>query len=186
MKVINLMSLMLIVSVAAVAGKSNDLEDRVKVVTLDEGVFNLIYEQNAPSQIDLKIMDSDGNVVLDDKMKRKTGFIRKYDLTQMQEGTYTIQFIENDQKVEREVSNHRSEIASISKIGRSNKVRLSIGETTSKITISIYDDQSRLIHQELIPPTEGTMKIFDLSKVISGSVSIALVDKKGLIKSATF
>lgn len=186
MKVIKLMSLMLMVNIAAIAGKQKDLEDRVNIVQIEEGVFNLIYVQDAPSMIDLKIVNSDGQVVLEEKMKRKTGFKRNYDLTNLKEGTYLVRFAENGKKIEKEVSNNRSEIASFSKIGNSDKVRLSIGETFSEVTLNIYDDKDRLIHQEFIPQTEGILKIYDLSKVISRKVSISLVDKRGLIKRVTF
>ena len=186
MKTIKILSLMLIVSVAAVAAKKEDLSDRVKIVTIEEGVYQLIYEQTEPAKFDLKIVNERGELVFEEKMYRISGFTKKYDLRSMVKGKYTFQIKENNTKIEKKINFNLETEASISRIGKTDKVRLSLSDTKSKVSINIYDAKDRLILKETVQKGTNYFKIYDLSKVRSGKITIDVVDQNGLIKSITF
>ncbi len=186
MKTIKILSLMLIVSVAAVAANKEDLSNRVKIVTIEEGVYKLIYKQTEPANFDLKIVNENGATVFEEKMYRRAGFSKKYDLRNMDGGKYTFQIRENNTKIEKKISFKLLTIASISRIGKTEKVRLSLSDTKSKVSIIIYDGKDRVIFRETVQKGTNYFKIYDLSQVKSGKITIDVIDQKGLIKSATF
>ena len=186
MKTIKILSLMLIVSVAAVAANKEDLSNRVEIETIEEGVYKITYDQIEPAKFDLKIVNENGTLVFEEKMYRSSGFTKKYDLRNMEAGKYTFKIRENDVKIEKKINFSNLTEASISQIGKTKKVRLSLSDTKSKVSIIIYDGKDRVILQETVQQGTNYFKIYDLSKVRSPKFTIDVIDQKGLIKSTTF
>jgi hypothetical protein len=177
---------MLVVSVAAVAAKKEDLSNRVELVTVEEGVYKLIYKQTEPAKFDLKIINKNGELVFEEKMYRNSGFTKNYDLRNIGDGRYTFQIRENNTKIEKKISFKLVTEASLSRIGKTKKVRLSLSDTKSKISIIIYDGKDRLIYQETVEKGTNYFKIYDLSHIRSNKITVDVIDQNGLIKSTTF
>lgn len=65
-------------------------EERASFLSLREGVYRVMYVAEGESLVNIKILNSTGKVLSNERVKSKGGFMRPYNFEEAKNGTYTI------------------------------------------------------------------------------------------------
>ena len=79
---------MVFASTMAIAA-TTELASRLNVVEVQEGVYKISYKPEGNNRVSLKIIDQDGRVILEERIKGSQAFVKKYNLSKQKEGDYT-------------------------------------------------------------------------------------------------
>lgn len=75
-------------SVLAYGNENNDA--RASFLTLKEGIYRVMYVAEGESLVKIKITDSKGHVLVNERVKSKGGFMRPYNFEDAKNDIYTI------------------------------------------------------------------------------------------------
>ena len=87
------MTLAVIVTVmgTAFASGNGSKKERAAIIPGDDVTYKVLYENEEPTMVRVKIKDDRGELVRADKFKSTNGFMQRYDLSALEEGTYFVE-----------------------------------------------------------------------------------------------
>lgn len=88
-----LMTLAVIVTVmgTALATGNGSKKDRAAIIPGNGETYKVLYENNEPTIVRVKITDETGTLIRTDKFKSTEGFMQRYDLSSLKEGKYLVE-----------------------------------------------------------------------------------------------
>ncbi|SHO63822.1 hypothetical protein [Algoriphagus zhangzhouensis] len=116
----------------------------------------------------VKIMDKDNRLVLRDRIVKEEAFAKRYDLTALPKGTYSVEVLDQSgvlrtASFENFVAETPSVYSRVSKVG-ANQYRLLVSNLDAKeITVSIFDGD-HMIHTEKVSNPQGLHKIYNIKE----------------------
>jgi flagellar hook assembly protein FlgD len=85
-----LFALLLTASAAFGNGKENEKASQIEMFQVENGQFRLIYALEEAGKVKIAFYDESGRLVDTDRVKNEEGFLRKYDMTHLPNGTYSM------------------------------------------------------------------------------------------------
>ena len=184
MKTVRIALLMVFASTLAFAG-TTEPASKLNIVEVQEGVYKLSYAPDGSNKVSLKIIDQDGQVILEERIKGNQDFIKKYNLSSQKEGDYTFKIKEDKDVIVKTVTFKLDHQVAIKATKDKKKFSVSVTDAQTKMYVNIYDSADRLLYNEKIEAGKGMFKLYDLSHVRS-NVLVELTNDRGVIKRASF
>lgn len=87
------MTLAVIVTVmtTALASGNGSKKERAAIIPGEDVTYKVLYQNDEPTVVRVKIKDDKGEVVRADKFNSTKGFMQRYDLSNLSKGTYFVE-----------------------------------------------------------------------------------------------
>lgn len=180
---------LVLVSAAVFANDVND--NKLAVINGKEsGIFKVIYAGNSFVHATVSVTSKSGNVVFDQEIQGKNGFILPMNFTGLNSGEYTIVVKHGAQSWTHTVN--YTEAAPVVKnsyiqnvhIAKVNNGKYLVSIATSEeqfVRVNIFDINNELLHSET-RKTDGNMAVVFDVKDATGEVIFQITDKAGYSK----
>jgi len=151
---------------------------KMKILSSDKAsVYNLFYVSENRGIVDVKIYDSSGRKIHDSYYKTEDALNLKqsYDLSGLPFGIYKFEVVNKGVKTTEMV--HHKEImikmdVRVAQTVEKGKYRLDVSRDIHKpVFVKIYDDQEKIIYQDVIDVDADFRRVYDLSTVTAKAVS---------------
>jgi hypothetical protein len=174
--------------ITGVAAAADPVGPKVVIINQKEaGVFKVIYEGAQVGKVNLRIADQSGTVLFRETISNVDGFIRPVNLKSLEAGEYTIEVSDAFGKFSQKVSNEAGKQESVyhlAKIAGDNKYLLSVAKG-DKLTVTIFDGQNNLVHNESLTVNGNLGLVYNL-KGVSGVPTFEVRDNAGNVKVIRF
>lgn len=94
--------LLMIISTAFASGDGK-AEKRATIYSLQKDTYRVIYGAKDEAIVKIKITDEQGNVLREDRVKSKGGFMKPYNFKKLSDGTYTIKLTDEYGEITQQV-----------------------------------------------------------------------------------
>jgi hypothetical protein len=155
----------------------------VAVVKIGE-TFKVIYKGHSQGPVKLSILDSDGELVFQEKILCERGFIRPYNFARLPKGNYQIRItdpsgehleeIYYEDEWKNKTPQTKSWVARISKLKcDGNKYMLIIpGQSQKEFVINIYDQNEQLVFSEEQKIENDFAKVYNLKNLNGATIRL--------------
>lgn len=114
------MTAAVIVTVMTTAFASSDgaKKQRAAIIPGDNVTYKVLYDSNEPTVVRIKIKDENGDVLRTDRIKTTDGFMQRYDLNKLKEGTYVVELKDKHGVITEKIeitTNDRNQLRAIAK-----------------------------------------------------------------------
>ncbi len=148
-------------------GNGNNGAKATLVNTAQKGKYNLIYTDNTPGDVVVKVYDSKNHLLRTDKIKNKKGFKQPYDMKNLDAGTYRIVVADSEGETSLIAQVGTTEEFAVNRL-TANKYQVIYKDWAgSMASVGIYDESGVLVFSEDVEFKNGFSKVYDLSKVTS-------------------
>jgi len=177
--------------VAVQAGNPDEPKSTTGVAVMKAGsTFKLFYKSEKQSNVKIWIRSAEGQVVFTESFRKTESFMRPYNFSNLPEGRYTIEVLDQDGKKVEEVLYQRGEIkklATLIKLTEANsKYLLAVSNKgANELTVKIYDAKSNLVYEGNENINGDFAKVYNLEKV-GESFTFEVSDKSGLSTTINF
>lgn len=151
----------------------------------------LLYKGIEQTDVKILIFNDQNEMVFVEKIKNTQGFLRPYNFSNLPQGNYTIELIDDSGRQIQRVNyikerTKRSKLAYVAHVaGSPDKFVLSVpNEGSNSLTVTIYNEDDQVLFAETQSTNEDFAKIYRL-KDYFGTVKFVVTDDKGLSKSMT-
>jgi len=178
---------LVLVSSVAFASEANDSK-LVVVRSTESEVFKVIFESQNYVFATVNIFDKSGNLVFQQDVKGKNGFILPMNFTGLTYGEYSIVVKQGSQSwshavkfeaTPRVVKNSAIQSVYVSKLMSNGKYLLSVSTSEEQfVRVNIFDINDALLHTET-RKANGDLSIVFNVKDASGAVKFQVTDKLG-------
>jgi hypothetical protein len=159
---------------------------RVRIVNQKEsGIYRLIYAGGKSENVKLNILDDAGQVLFNETIKSKDGFIRSLNFKGVPPGEYTVE-VENDGIKEVSKVNYGSSRqpaanhVRVAKTQEEGKYLLTVSSGGKEsVGIKIYDGMSNLVHDEILKVDGSYGVVYNLRQV-SGNPTFQVTSSRGM------
>jgi len=159
-----------------------------EAVTIQQGeLVKVIYSSPNPCEVKITIANEKGDVLLTEKIKGKKEFIRPYNFSLLEEGTYEVT-IQDDtgehvNEVEYKAPKEKDLLAHINYMGKEGDDEtlylIAIpSDGDNEVTITVYDANDQPLHSDSKSITGGYATIYRIIGAREG-VSFKIADKEG-------
>jgi hypothetical protein len=172
---------------AAIANTENDLDERVQIVPCEFGIFKLVYLKKSSEEVQVSILNEDGETIKQDDIYASRGFVNIYDLHDFGTGHYTFRIQDSTGQVNHTIYYDEEMELAICQIGETGKYRLVAEELSNDISVDVFNSDSQLMISKQF--NKGSVsEVFDLSKLMDqgDEVTFMIKEQKRLLKIATF
>ena len=172
---------------AAIANTVKHREDMVQIVPCDMGVFKLVYLKESGQNIQVGVLNENGDVLKNDEMGPGEGFIIEYNLNESGSGKYTFRIQDSTGQIDHSVFYDKEHKLVICQMGTDGKFKLVV-DNPNDININIFDEDQQLLERDEFSSSRQVTKVYDLSsKIDRGSeVSFMIKENQEFLKIATF
>lgn len=159
-------------SAFASGGNSIKVAKNIEFHQGQDNVYHLIYGDKSPGDVEVKFTDKKGKIVGEYTINNERGFKKKFNLSLLKAGDYTIEVSADDYQISKSFNIPPNvEMAAFKK---GDQFRLiTENNTTENFRVNIYDDEQELIHTE--KQKDGFARYYDLSKRPSSSYTFEVV-----------
>lgn len=153
---------------------------RTNVIPSSSSVFKVIYANEEQAVVKIRVKDEAGHLIHTDRIKSVGGFMKPYNLSNLEAGAYSLEITDQYGTVKEEVLvkapvNDAMKLISLS----NNKVRLIVEESpNTPFTLSIFSLDGELVHREKFTETKSFSRIYDLSRFENNTFTFHLSDDK--------
>lgn len=188
-KTFSFLAALLVITSTAFATVPDEPASGISVLRKGE-LIKLLYKGEKYSDVKVFILNQDNQVIFTEKIKGTSGFIRPYNFSNLPEGNYSIELVDNAGRRDIEHVNYRLEpkkrVMHVVRVGgTTDKFVLSVPNAgQSRLSISIYDDRGRVMHTENEQISGDFAKVYNI-RDHSGKVTFEVVDSKGKRNSFT-
>ncbi len=174
-----LLVLLMVISTTVLATgngpKAIDKNGDSKVVLMkgkEPGILKLLYTDKTEKLVRVKIYDPQNHLIHNRQIRNKGGFLRSYDLSQLEKGNYLFKIIDKTGSVTKQVQNYpvldeqTAEVA-LRQLKDNKKYNLIVDADQASVKVKIFDEDENLIFVETIDSESGFSKTYDLSRVSS-------------------
>lgn len=157
---------MLFVAGIATGAFANNDEKSVEIRQTEAAKVMVAVNEAPQGTLTVKITDADNRLVLRDRITKTEAFAKRYDLTALPVGEYSLEVSDAKGTIRTETFNTKVVVkplvySRVTALG-SNEYRLLVSNLEAKeVTVQIYDG-GNLIHTELINNPQGLHKIYKI------------------------
>jgi flagellar hook assembly protein FlgD len=190
-KLVVMFGVLMIISRVAFAGGVNTPKATSTSVSMKGEIVKIFYRSensNKSDKVKVTIYDASSKAVFTEEIKRKSTFIRPYNLENLPYGEYTIVLEDKNGRTEEKVMFAKESVdvrASIIHKKESRKAMVTVfssGET--EVTYSVLDINNNVLYSKSEKVNGQAAKYFNLEKV-KGAVTVQVSDSQGLLKYKT-
>lgn len=180
MKRLTMTVALLTVISAALASGDQINANRATVVETHGSVYKVFYTNEDPAIVKIRLRDEDGKIIRTDRIKNKIGFMKPYNLTNLESGIYYFELKDDygvvSKKVEIEkVNNNHMAVKTLN----NNKYQVLVEQKDlTPLKLSIFNQEGELLHRETMKNKSGFSRIYDLSKFNSNGYVFQITDLK--------
>lgn len=149
-------------STAFANGNETNKANQVALYEVQNQQYRLIYPFAEKETVRIQIKDENGSVITTDKVKNHEGFLRKYDMSTLNDGNYTMTFTSKSGVFEKSFDIKTAKQMAVNHLG-DKRVKLIYSDQVNKGTLRIYNKNMDLIHREKYQQVDGFSRIYDLS-----------------------
>jgi hypothetical protein len=188
-KTLSFLAALLVVTSTAFAKSTDEPASGISVLRKGE-LVKLLYKGEKHTDVKVYILNQDNEVIFTEKIKGTDGFIRPYNFSNLPEGNYSFELIDNLGRRDIQHVSYRNEARKkamhvVRVGGTTDKFVLSVPNSgTSKLSINIYDDRGRVMHTETQEITGDFARVYNI-KDHAGKVTFEVTDNKGKRNSFT-
>lgn len=176
----------LAVSGAVLATNPDRVSGTDAIVTNNGANVKLFYKSTKQSKVEIAIYNEKHQLVFRETLHQVDGFARPYNLSDLNEGTYTIEVNDGSARYNKVVTYKKESRATsaiparLAKVaGQHGKFILSIPSSgTDAVTVKIYDEGNRLAYSQNEKLTGDFAKVYDV-RDFGSKVSFEVTDAKG-------
>lgn len=182
MKRLTLTAAALITVIGAAFASGNGTESvRASVMPFSETRYKVFYTAAEADVVKIRIRNAAGDLVRMDRIKNEGGFVKPYDLSQLDKGTYTFELTDQHGVITKdvEVSEKASKetFSMVVNVLEDNKYRLIVDQSEKlPISLTIYNAEGDIIHKEKYSDISGFSRVYDLSKFNSKNFRFEVAD----------
>lgn len=158
---------------------------RVRIVNQKEsGIYRLIYAGSQSENVKLNILNNEGQILFNETIKSKEGFIRSLNFTRVEPGEYTVT-IENDgitevTKVSYMIAATPTIHVHVAKVNEEGRYLFTVSNSADEsINVKIYDGVSNLVHDEMLKVNGSYGVVYNL-KNVAGNPTFEVTNKTGV------
>src|SRR5689334_11539882 len=181
---------LVLVSSAVFANDVND--NKLAVITGNEsGIFKVIYEGESFVFATVRVLDKKGNLVFDQEIKGKNGFILPMNFTGLSAGEYTI-VVKHGSKSFTRTINYVESVPVVKNstienvyVEKTSNGKYLVSVTTSDkqfVYVNIFDINNELLHSETRKANGEMAVVYDV-KDATGEVKFEITDNAGFSKT---
>ncbi|MBL7870348.1 MAG: hypothetical protein JNM78_01965 [Cyclobacteriaceae bacterium] len=158
----------------------------VAVTNSDGGsVFKLFYKGEQKGTVKVSIMNEKSKIVFSESIKSINGFVRPYNFSELQAGTYIL-LIEDSQGIQKQkviyTGGKIEKYINLVKLKEEGKYLLSVKSTSlDRINVSVYDQFNKLIHSQDTMVKKDFAEVLNLKNINHFIIEIS--DSHGMLKS---
>jgi hypothetical protein len=179
-------ALVLMVSVAFANDPDGIEATGMKVEPQEMGIFKLIYQTSKARQLEIKIINENGQTIHEEVLKASKSFTRSYNLKNYSSGSYVFQTIDKNGTKTQTVSHDRSRGITMYSLGNTKKVKLIVAEPDQELVVNIYDRSGKFVEQDKLQSgLKGVRKVYDLSKRRAGDTIIEVMNGFEVVSKLT-
>ena len=145
---------------------SNKKADQIALYQIGDNQFRLIYPYKEESKISIKVLDETGKVVDRDKVNNKVGFLRRYDMSALKPGQYSLEIKDGEETFFKAFEIKNSSKVMAHSLG-DNRVRLLVSKDLQIENIRILNDKKEVVYKERLDGIAGMARVYDLSNIDS-------------------
>jgi len=176
---------------AIVAGMAAGVKAQEKSIRLDplnQDTYQLTYIKKGECKIKVEVLDEEGRVIHEERIKNEKSFTKPYSFENLQLGEYSFKVTDNEgiylTKIKR--SEEINMVASIKKL-EDDKAKIIVkGDFMAPVSVNIYDSFNVLVFDDYIDHEKSFSVIYDLSKVRAEKLRIEVVSDNGMLATAKF
>jgi len=134
----------------------------------------LMHKESPHGLLFVKIYDGQKSLIVNERISKKNPFAKKYDLSQLEPGQYTIALYDRKGEIEQleidlqDKTTTKEVYTKVERVGK-NKYKLLVNALNeSDVVVSIYDNGA-LIYQDKHNDTKGFQKVYNLVNTVNGS-----------------
>jgi len=167
--------------------KAIDKNADSKVVLMkgkEPGILKLLYTDRTEKLVRVKIYDPQNRLIHNRQIRNTRGFLRSYDLSQLEKGNYLFKIIDKTGSVTKQVQNYQlleeqtAEVA-LRQLKDNKRYNLIVDADQASVKVKIFDESENLIYVETIDSVSGFSKTYDLSRVSSNKFTFLInIDNK--------
>lgn len=182
--------MMIIFGFAFIANDTIDSnENQIQVIPCKNGLVKLVYLKSSEEDVEVSILSNNGDVLFEEDISSKGGFVNVYDLHNYGSGDYIFRINESDGYQDHEVFFSENSNLVFCEIGNTGKYRL-VMEDAKNLDINVYNADDQLLLSDNIRSREFVSKSYDISKIVNPDeqqqISFIIKNDNKLLKIATF
>lgn len=171
------MALMLMATLAFANNFNGPDDAEMKVLTQEMGIFKLIYQTPEVTELEIRIINENGQTIHKEVLKANKSFTRSYNLKHYSSGSYVFQTKDKNGSLTQTVSHDRSRGITMYKLGDTKKVKLIVAEPGQELEVNIYDRFGNFVEQDKLQSGEkGVRRVYDLSNRRAGDTTIEIIN----------
>lgn len=179
-------SVMLTLVLGTMVTKANEI--KLNLVTLDSEkslVFNL---GKVTKDTDVQLLDSYNNIIYDHEVAKNTSLKQKFNFSQLEEGTYTLNVTDDIKVVSYMISIDNQSVAILDKKEmikpafrvKDNRVFINLMNIAKEeVQILVFDEFNRVLHSEIINGQIIVEKAINFTKAYKGTYNVVVKNKNG-------
>lgn len=145
-----------------------------------DGHYNLYYVSEAKGDVTVKFYNTKGHLIKTDKINKTNGFRKSYDLSSLNQGTYSVIISNSDGSSKSDIFHRPNEQGislMVTQVPAKDKIKLLIGGVNEPVMVSLFDSNNRLIYEKKYNVNEGFTQDFDLRKIDSETITVKIKGK---------
>ncbi len=159
---------MLVAAMSTVSFAEGNGENATKVALVPSqtaGKYSLIYADDTPGVVRVKVLDEMGHILRVDRIQNKSGFKKPYDMSDLGPGNYQLVISDKDGDFSLLARVQEIEEIGVNQLD-ANRYQLVYKDSHGgDAKIGIFDEEGELIHTERVIFTKGFSKVYDLSSI---------------------
>lgn len=179
---------LMIISRVAFAGGETAPKATSTSVSMKGEIVKIFYYSENSDKVKITIFDAASKAVFTEEIKRKSHFIRPYNLENLPYGEYTVVLEDRNGKTEEKVMFAKEPVginATIIQKKDSRKALVTLFSTgQTEVTYTVLDIDNNVLYSKSETVMGQASKSFNLEKV-KGAVTVQVADSKGLLKYKT-
>ena len=179
-------ALMLISSVVLADGIENPSPFSGVSIFKNGDVVRVLYKGDKPTKVNVVIFDEQNRIVFSEGVKKRSEFIRPYNLSNLPEGNYRIVVEDENGKHEESVNHVKESVKVLSSIVNAKEKQKCLVTLFSKgeanVQVTLTDAQKKILASDLCTVNGQVSKLFDL-KNVQGPVTVQITGKDGTVQT---
>ena len=169
-------ALMVAMGTASFASGNESNGSRVVLVkSQTKGVYSLIYADDTPGKVLVKVYDAKGHLLRTDKILNRAGFKQPYDMKNLAAGNYKIVVSDSKGETSLQAALHSSEEMIVNKVGQNKYQLIYRDDTSGAASVGIYSKTGELVFSEDVQFKNGFSKVYDLTAVTSAGFTFEVL-----------
>ncbi len=174
--------------VAGISFQAFSQNQKVKIVPINDDVYQLNYLKKSPGWVKMEIKDIDENVLYQEKIERTDPFTKPFDFKNYKTGIFYLKVTDGEDtyltKINR--SPEANMVASIIKY-KDEKAKVIVeGDVMETVYVNIYDRYGIPVFEDIIDRERGFSRIYDLSKIDADHAKIEVASGNKILATTRY